>query len=80
MAAKHLYSETLGYTEEKVEKGYYADGEDAYAMKVDLFPQERTRDSYLPSRSTDALSSGMIGLTVDDGTSAVAPPAPPVTT
>ncbi|CAM9095975.1 unnamed protein product, partial [Ectocarpus fasciculatus] len=36
MAAFHLYSQTLGYKIEDVEKGYYADGEDAYAMKCDL--------------------------------------------
>lgn len=33
VAAYHLYSQTLGYKIENVEKGYYADGEDAYAMK-----------------------------------------------
>ena len=33
MAAFHLYSQTLGYQIDKVEKGYYADGEDAYSMK-----------------------------------------------
>lgn len=33
MAAFHLYSKTLGYKIEDIEKGYYADGEDAYAMK-----------------------------------------------
>jgi len=33
-AAYHLYSQTLGYTIDDVEKGYYADGEDAYAMKL----------------------------------------------
>jgi N-alpha-acetyltransferase 10/11 len=33
MAAFHLYSETLGYKIDDIEKGYYADGEDAYAMK-----------------------------------------------
>jgi len=32
-AAFHLYSETLGYKIDDIEKGYYADGEDAYAMK-----------------------------------------------
>lgn len=37
MAAYHLYSKTLGYQIEDVEKGYYADGEDAYAMKC-VFP------------------------------------------
>lgn len=34
MAAYHLYSQTLGYTIDEIEKGYYADGEDAYSMKM----------------------------------------------
>ena len=33
MAAFHLYSKTLGYEITEVEAGYYADGEDAYAMR-----------------------------------------------
>ena len=32
-AAFHLYSVTLNYTVNDVEKGYYADGEDAYDMR-----------------------------------------------
>lgn len=32
-AAFHLYSETLDYHIRDVEKGYYADGEDAYDMR-----------------------------------------------
>lgn len=35
-AAFHLYSQTLGYTEHGVEKAYYADGEDAYDMRLHL--------------------------------------------
>lgn len=35
-AALHLYRDTLGFTMEKVEDKYYADGEDAYSMKMDL--------------------------------------------
>lgn len=35
-AALHLYRDTLGFTVEKTESKYYADGEDAYAMKMDL--------------------------------------------
>ena len=37
-AALHLYRDTLGFEVEKVESKYYADGEDAYAMKMDLRP------------------------------------------
>ena len=33
-AAYHLYSQTLKYEIDKIEAGYYADGEDAYAMKT----------------------------------------------
>ncbi len=32
-AAFHLYSQTLNYEIADIEKGYYADGEDAYSMK-----------------------------------------------
>jgi len=35
-AALHLYRDTLGFEMEKIESKYYADGEDAYAMKMDL--------------------------------------------
>lgn len=32
-AAYHLYNETLGYVKYDKEKGYYADGEDAWDMR-----------------------------------------------
>ena len=35
-AAIHLYEKTLGFQREKVEPKYYADGEDAFGMKLDL--------------------------------------------
>jgi N-alpha-acetyltransferase 10/11 len=35
-AAIHLYSKTLGFDREKTEAKYYADGEDAYCMRLDL--------------------------------------------
>ncbi|XP_055971999.1 N-alpha-acetyltransferase 11-like [Sorex fumeus] len=35
-AALHLYSSTLGFQVSEVESKYYADGEDAFAMKRDL--------------------------------------------
>ncbi|KUI72578.1 N-terminal acetyltransferase A complex catalytic subunit ard1 [Cytospora mali] len=37
-AAIHLYEKTLGFKREKVEAKYYADGEDAFSMKLDLTP------------------------------------------
>jgi peptide alpha-N-acetyltransferase len=36
VAARHLYEDTLGFTNEKVEAKYYADGEDAFCMRLDL--------------------------------------------
>lgn len=35
-AAIHLYSQTLGFQNDKTEKKYYADGEDAFSMRLDL--------------------------------------------
>jgi peptide alpha-N-acetyltransferase len=35
-AAIHLYRDTLGFKTEKTETKYYADGEDAFCMKLDL--------------------------------------------
>ncbi|KAI0638015.1 acyl-CoA N-acyltransferase [Trametes polyzona] len=35
-AALGLYRDTLGFTVKEIEKGYYADGEDAYAMQLSL--------------------------------------------
>jgi len=36
VAALHLYRDTLGFKVEKIEAKYYADGEDAYSMQMDL--------------------------------------------
>ncbi|OTB09029.1 hypothetical protein M426DRAFT_7057 [Hypoxylon sp. CI-4A] len=35
-AAIHLYTKTLGFDQEKTEAKYYADGEDAHCMRLDL--------------------------------------------
>ncbi|KAI0082475.1 acyl-CoA N-acyltransferase [Panus rudis PR-1116 ss-1] len=35
-AALGLYRDTLGFTVQDIEKSYYADGEDAYAMRLSL--------------------------------------------
>jgi peptide alpha-N-acetyltransferase len=37
-AALNLYTTTLKFTISEIEPKYYADGEDAYAMKRDLTP------------------------------------------
>ncbi len=38
IAALRLYRDTLGFQMEKIEPKYYADGEDAYSMRMDLNP------------------------------------------
>ncbi|KAL2269156.1 hypothetical protein VTJ83DRAFT_4002 [Remersonia thermophila] len=45
-AAIHLYRDTLGFKTEKTESKYYADGEDAYCMRLDLsFLREQLREA-----------------------------------
>jgi hypothetical protein len=46
-AAFHLYSVTLNYQVHDVEKGYYADGEDAYDMRC-YFPKETVEQVEAP--------------------------------
>ncbi|KAH6674127.1 acyl-CoA N-acyltransferase [Halenospora varia] len=44
-AALRLYRDTLGFKNEKIEAKYYADGEDAHSMKLDLgFIREQILD------------------------------------
>ncbi|KAI1389861.1 acyl-CoA N-acyltransferase [Hypoxylon trugodes] len=47
-AAIHLYTKTLGFDQEKTESKYYADGEDAHCMRLDLSTiREQIRDAQL---------------------------------
>ena len=59
-AAFHLYSETLQYEINDVERGYYADGEDAYDMRKTFRTQDdadsKKDDNVL---SVEALSKGV---------------------
>ncbi|KAK7744596.1 N-terminal acetyltransferase A complex catalytic subunit ard1 [Cytospora paraplurivora] len=63
-AAIHLYEKTLGFKREKVEAKYYADGEDAFSMKLDLTPireaiqEEREAEEELSSSSTEGVDEG----------------------
>jgi len=44
-AAIHLYRDTLGFKTDKTEAKYYADGEDAFGMRLDLASiREQLRD------------------------------------
>ncbi|KAI0424870.1 N-terminal acetyltransferase A complex catalytic subunit ard1 [Xylaria sp. FL1042] len=45
-AAIHLYTKTLGFDQDKTEASYYADGENAYSMRLDLSTiREQIRDA-----------------------------------
>ena len=46
-AALHLYRDTLGFTVDKVEAKYYADGEDAYSMRMELSDLKAVRTTHL---------------------------------
>lgn len=50
-AAIHLYTKTLGFDQEKTESKYYADGEDAFCMRLDLSP---TRQQIQEARDEEA--------------------------
>lgn len=60
VAALHLYRDTLGFALEKVEPKYYADGEDAYAMRMDLTPMQ-IKDVPEPKDNGDADEGGEVG-------------------
>ena len=44
-AAFHLYAETLKYEISDIERGYYADGEDAYDMRCTFGKKESTKEN-----------------------------------
>jgi len=53
-AAFHLYSQTLQYEIHEIEKGYYADGEDAYDMRKYF----REKKGQSPKEIEDAKAAG----------------------
>ena len=61
-AALRLYRDTLGFKNEKVEAKYYADGEDAYSMKLDLgFIREQILDEMDAEAGEDADEGEPVG-------------------
>lgn len=68
-AALHLYRDTLGFEVEKVESKYYADGEDAYAMRMDLTPMwiDWTEDEEKKQKKERAGTEGGDGEHADEG-------------
>ena len=74
-AALRLYQDTLGFKNESIEAKYYADGEDAYSMKLDLnFIKEQIEDEEAeeedegePVGSLGGREDGMTEVHGDDG-------------
>lgn len=54
-AAYHLYTNTLGYEQHKIEAGYYADGEDAYDMRCYF---RKTSEGKTAAEEKDAAKDG----------------------
>lgn len=61
IAAKRLYADTLGFTVEKTETKYYADGEDAFSMKMNLSPL--LRDQILDASAAEEDEGEEVGET-----------------
>ena len=57
MAAFHLYSQTLSYKIHDIEKGYYADGEDAYSMRCHFAKPVKEKKAKAIINSSDSSNS-----------------------
>ncbi|KAL1842155.1 hypothetical protein VTJ49DRAFT_5928 [Mycothermus thermophilus] len=67
-AAIHLYRDTLGFKTEKTESKYYADGEDAYCMRLDLgFLREQIREAEEEEKEKKTTTEGNGTEDVDEG-------------
>lgn len=67
-AAIHLYRETLGFATEKTESKYYADGEDAYSMRLDLSSiREQVQEENEKSNGEAAAGAAVASEGVDEG-------------
>ena len=74
-AAFHLYSQTLAYTINDIEKGYYADGEDAYDMRK--YFKETPKDGGKADNAKPTLADGAPAPEKAPPTIAGIPAAPP---
>ena len=60
VAARHLYETTLGFKIEKTENKYYADGEDAFSMRLDLDYIKKQIDQAEKDEEAAATANGTI--------------------
>ncbi|RCK65931.1 N-terminal acetyltransferase A complex catalytic subunit ARD1 [Candida viswanathii] len=59
-AALHLYRDSLNFEVQSIEKSYYQDGEDAYAMRLNLKLDELLPSLAQKSEETDDLSKDLL--------------------
>ncbi|KAL6449663.1 ARD1 N-terminal acetyltransferase A complex catalytic subunit ARD1 [Candida maltosa Xu316] len=59
-AALHLYRDSLNFEVQSIEKSYYQDGEDAYAMRLDLNLEELLPSLAQKSEDVDDLSQDLL--------------------
>ena len=80
-AAFHLYSQTLDYAIRDVEKGYYADGENAYDMRKQFKPKKGPTKfkgwGGRQKKAVDAEEKAAEGEAAAEGDTADAAPPPP---
>ncbi|KAM0432356.1 hypothetical protein ACHAPT_004898 [Fusarium lateritium] len=60
-AARHLYEDTLGFKNEKTESKYYADGEDAFCMRLDLDEIKAQADKAIEAEAEDVDEGDAVG-------------------
>ena len=65
-AAFHLYNETLKYEIHDVEKGYYADGEDAYDMRLNFVPKKKENDEEKNDKEENAVEVDKVSKGVEE--------------
>lgn len=58
VAARHLYEDTLRFQNEKTESKYYADGEDAFCMRLDLDEIRKQVDEGAETEDTSEKENG----------------------
>jgi len=67
-AAIHLYRDTLGFKTEKTELKYYADGEDAFCMRLDLsYLRRQVQDAEDAETADEGEPAGDVGRAPDAG-------------
>ncbi|GJN67931.1 hypothetical protein PCL_05347 [Purpureocillium lilacinum] len=66
-AARHLYEDTLRFKNEKTEAKYYADGEDAFCMRLDLDDIRAQVNEALEAEGGDETNTAAAATTTTNG-------------